>query len=70
MTSSVAVAEEPLGPEVPADQPPDGIGQEEGVLRRVGREQVEPLGQRVGRQVNHLIQIHSSSSTHPQSGSR
>ena len=43
------VAEEPLGPEVPADQPPGRVGQEQGVLGRVGREQVEPLGQDVGR---------------------
>ena len=43
------VAEEPLGPEVPADQPPVRVGQEEGVLGRVGREQVEPLGQDLGR---------------------
>ena len=46
------VAEEPLGPEVPADQPPVRVDQEEGVLGRVGREQVEPLRQEFGRKVD------------------
>ena len=56
------VAEEPLGPEVPADQLPVRVDQEEGVLRRVGRQQVEPLGQDLGRSVGRVVRVHVPSS--------